>query len=131
MCSSDGSIDVWLRITRAENPFLFKAVAELEVRPGIGLRNGFIKQLAEVGLMVHEKHALRTWRLHAYRGQTRASLGDHLSGAEAGAVASASATTGGPEDWPLSRGHLRRPPQPSMPPANLQSSLRRSSPVSR
>ena len=50
MRSSDDTIDVRLRINRAENPFLFKAVSELEAGPGVGLRNGFIKQLAEVGL---------------------------------------------------------------------------------
>lgn len=85
MRSSDDTIDVRLRITRAENPFLFKAVSELEAGPGVGLRNGFIKQLAEVGLMVHEERMRREPGVSTRTaGGLTAALSDHLSGAGAG-----------------------------------------------
>lgn len=97
MRSSDDTIEVRLWIARAVNPFLFKAVVELEAGPGVGFRNGFIKQLAEVGLMVHEERMRREPGVSTRTaGGLTAALGDHLSGAGAGAsaVASAPAPTG-------------------------------------
>ncbi len=95
MRSSDDIIDVRLRITRAENPFLFKALAELGSGPGVGLRSGFIKQLAEVGLMVHDERMRREPGVSSRTaGGLVAALSDHLSGAGPEGATSNSAPPG-------------------------------------
>lgn len=89
MSSSDDTIDVRVRITRAENPFLFNAVSELEAGPGVGLRNGFIKPLVEVGLMVDEERMRREPGVSTRTaGGLTAALGDHLNGVDAKPAAS-------------------------------------------
>ena len=88
MRSSDDTIEVQLWIARAVNPFRFKAVAELEAGLGVGLRNGFIKQLAEVGLIVHEERMRREPGVSTRTaGGLTAALGEHLSGSDSAITA--------------------------------------------
>lgn len=72
MSSTDDFIDIRIRFSRGANPLLFKALVGLEARPGGRTRNDFLKQLAEMGLMVYEG---RTRRDHQVGLSTRISGG--------------------------------------------------------
>lgn len=101
MRSTEDIIDLRLRVTRAENPFLFKALAALDARPGIGLRNGLVKQLAEVGLIVHEERLRRESGLSTRAaGRLADALGDHLSGGEPGRATASNLPTAAPAASP-------------------------------
>ena len=84
MSSSDDVIDIRIRFTRGANPLLFKAIEGFENRAGVRTRNDFLKQLAEMGLMVHEERMRRDHQV---------GLSTRISGGLVDSVASSIATT--------------------------------------
>ncbi|MBS0454073.1 MAG: hypothetical protein JSS14_22450 [Proteobacteria bacterium] len=84
MSSSDDVIDIRIRFTRGANPILFKAIEGFENRAGVRTRNDFLKQLAEMGLVVHEERMRRDHQV---------GLSTRISGGLVDSVASSIATT--------------------------------------
>lgn len=57
--SNNDVLDIRIRFFRRESPMLFRAFEEFSGRPGDRSRNGFIRQLLEMGLVVQEERMRR------------------------------------------------------------------------
>lgn len=57
--TNDDVLDIRIRFLRRESPLLFRAIEQFSGRPGDRARNGFIRQIMEMGLVVLEERLRR------------------------------------------------------------------------
>ncbi|WP_436298063.1 hypothetical protein [Variovorax sp. LjRoot175] len=76
--TNDDVLDIRIRFLRRESPMLFRAIEQFSGRPGDRARNGFIRQLMEMGLVVQEE---RMRRMDGLSTRISGGLVDEVMGA--------------------------------------------------